>query len=415
MAVLEGEESDRLYSPAPWHNQSSKDIKDDENFNFGQNNNVVEHLNNEDDTIVGDDNGNINNMTDRVDEVVAPIIQNSALHGRMEIGSSSNSVPTFDSNSVENTNSSRRLVHVEQMDTESPSMTKAIPRNVRMDRGKGTIGTRIIEAAHAVIATMIGGRREMEENVVVRVNSNQNTVVQLEKMGSGTVVIGDGTGTSGDGNSLHHILRTSSVPECERRGTATDVISLGQPPQPHRPVLQTRVVPLVFQSISKSIEIATTSIWRGPTVIGGRLKRPRVGIEPFLHTKKPINLLTILVVLHNCGPQVDSDASDRNAKRHKQLHSRNVDGQFRFEIRNESSEVEDLGQSQYGDEGAIMGDNEQGCDESDPDSNGDREEAPNNPDIRVQQLFVATSIRPRRLHRGRRNQNSTTDDDDSSS
>ena len=41
-----------------------------------------------------------------------------------------------------------------------------------------------------------------------------------------------------------------------------------------------------------------------------------------------------------------------------------------------------------------MGDNEEGCDESDPDSNGDREEAPNDPDIRVRQLSVATSRRP---------------------
>ena len=78
---------------------------------------------------------------------------------------------------------------------------------------------------------------------------------------------------------------------------------------------------------------------------------------------------------------MDSDASDRNAKRHKRLHSRNVDGQFQFEIWNESSEVEGMGQSQYGNEGAIMGDNEEGCDESDSDSNGDREEAPNDPDI----------------------------------
>ena len=111
---------------------------------------------------------------------------------------------------------------------------------------------------------------------------------------------------------------------------------------------------------------------------------------------------------------MDSDASNRNAKHHKQLHSRNVDGQFQFEIRNESSEVESMGQSQYGDEGAIKGDDEEGCDESDPDSNGDREEAPNDPDIRVLQLSVATSKRPRRSHRMRRNRNSTTNGDDSS-
>ena len=112
MAVNEGEESDRSYSPAPCHDRSSEDIEDAENFNLGQNNNIVEHLNNEDDTVVGDDNGD-NNMTGRFDEVVAPIIENSAPHGRMEIGSSSNSVPTIDSNSVENANSSRRSVHVE--------------------------------------------------------------------------------------------------------------------------------------------------------------------------------------------------------------------------------------------------------------------------------------------------------------
>ena len=389
VAVPKGEESDRSYSPAPCHDRLSKDIEDDENFNLGQNNNVVEHLNNEDDTIVGDDNGE-NNMTGRVNEVVAPIIQNSAPHGRMEIGSSSNFVPTFDSNSVENAHSSRRSVHVEQMDIESPSMTMAMPRNVREDKAKVQLVHRLLKqhVLQTAVATVIGGGRETEENVVVGVNSNQNTVVRLEKMGSGTVVIGDGTGTSGDGmgtsrdgKSLHHILRPSSVPKCEQRGSAVDVISLGRPPQPHRPVLQTGVVPLEVQSVSRSIETARTSIQRGPTIIGGRLKRPRMGIEPFLHTETPGNPLTIPVVLQNRGPQVDSDASDRNAKRHKRLHSRNVDGQFRFEIWNESSEVEGLGQSQYGDEGAIMGDDEQRCDESDPDSNRDREEAPNDPDI----------------------------------
>ena len=51
-----------------------------------------------------------------------------------------------------------------------------------------------------------------------------------------------------------------------------------------------------------------------------------VGIEPFLQTEIPGNPLTTAVVLHNRGPQVDSDDSDQNAKRYKQLHSRNVDG-----------------------------------------------------------------------------------------
>ena len=296
MAVHEGEESDRSYSPAPCHDRSSEDIEDAENFNLGENNNIVEHLNNEDDTVVGDGNGD-NNMTGTVDEVVAAIIENSAPHGRMEIGSSSNSVPTIDSNSVENVDNSRRSVHVEQVDTESPSMSMAMPNNVREEKDKCTIDTRIIEAARAAVATVIGGGRETEENVVLKVNSKQNTVEQLEKMGSGTVVIGDGTGTSGDGTSLDHILCPSSEPERERRGTAADVISLGRPPQPHRPVLQSGVVPLEVQSVSRGIETATTFIRRGPTIIGGRLKRPWMGIEPFLHTETLGNPLTTLAVL----------------------------------------------------------------------------------------------------------------------
>ena len=88
VAVPEGEECDCTYSRAPCHDRSSEDIENDGNFNFNQNNNVVEQLNNENDTVIGDDNGD-NNITDRVDEVVAPIIQNSAPHGWMEIGSSS--------------------------------------------------------------------------------------------------------------------------------------------------------------------------------------------------------------------------------------------------------------------------------------------------------------------------------------
>ena len=279
VAAHEGEESDCSYSPAPCNDQSSEDIEDAENFNLGENNDIVEHLNNEDDTVVGDDNGD-NNMTRRVDGVVAPVIENSAPHNRMEIGSSSNSVPTIDSNSVENADSSRRSVHVEQVDAESPSMSMAMLNNVREERGKGTIGTRIIGATRAAVATVIGGGRETEENVVLEVNSNQNTMEQLDKMGSNTVVIRDGTGTSRNGPSLDDILCPSSVSERERRGTTADVISLGRPPRPHRPVLQSGVVPLEVQSVSKSIQTTTTSIRRGPTVIGGRLKRPRMGIEP---------------------------------------------------------------------------------------------------------------------------------------
>ena len=81
----------------------------------------------------------------------------------MEIGSSSKSVPTFDSNSVENADSSRRSIHVEQMDADSPSMTIAMPRNVREDRGKSTIGTQIIKATRAAVAMVIGSGRGMKK------------------------------------------------------------------------------------------------------------------------------------------------------------------------------------------------------------------------------------------------------------
>ena len=68
------------------------------------------------------------------------------------------------------------------MDIDSPSMPMAMPRNVREDIDKGTIGTRIIEAARAAVATVIGGGRGMEENVVVGVNSNQNTGIKCANM-----------------------------------------------------------------------------------------------------------------------------------------------------------------------------------------------------------------------------------------
>ena len=123
------------------------------------------------------------------------------------------------------------------------------------------------------------------------------------------------------------------------------------------------------------------SIQTRAAVIEGRLKRLTPKIEPFLYIEMLGNPLTTLEVLVNRGLQVDFNASDRNAKRHKRLHTRNVNGQFRFEIRNKSSEIEGLGKTHYGDGGTIMGDDEQELDEGDPDSDNDREEMPNDPDI----------------------------------
>ena len=137
-------------------------------------------------------------------------------------------------------------------------------------------------------------------------------------------------------------------------------------------------------------------------------------IEPFLHIETPGNPLRIPIVLVNQGPQVDLDASDRNAKRHKLLHARNIDEQFRFEIQNKSSKFEGLEEIHYDDEGAIMGDDEQKLDKGDPHSDNDCEEVPNDPNIQIWQLSIGTTSRPRRLHHVQRTTNATMDGDDSS-
>ena len=158
--------------------------------------------------------------------------------------------------------------------------------------------------------------------------------------------------------------------------------------------MPTGVVPPQVELIRRGMETSKTSIWTRVAVTGGRLKQPMPKIEPFLYTKMPRNPLTTPEMLINRGPQVDSDTSDHNAKCHKRLHTRNVDGHFKFEIRNESSKIEGLCKTHYGDEGAITGDDEQELDEGNPDSNNDCKEAPNDPDIQIRQLSVDTSSRP---------------------
>ena len=61
-----------------------------------------------------------------------------------------------------------------------------------------------------------------------------------------------------------------------------------------------------------------------------------------------------------------------------------------------------------------MGDDGQELNEGNPDSGNDREEAPNDSDIRIQQLSIGTTSRPRRSHRVQRTTNATTDGNDSS-
>ena len=200
---------------------------------------------------------------------------------------------------------------------------------------------------------------------------------------SGIVVIGDGTNTTVDANVVYHIYRTTCMLSSEQGRTPVDVSSLAQPLRPQCPLVPTTVVPPEIKPVHRGIEASRTSIRTRAVVIGGRLKRPMPKIEFFLHTETLGNPLTIPAMLINRGPQVNSDARDRNAKGHKRLHTRNVDGQFRFEIQNKNSGFEGLGKTHYGDESAIMGDDEQELYEGDPDSNNDCKETPNDPDIQI--------------------------------
>ena len=99
-----------------------------------------------------------------------------------------------------------------------------------------------------------------------------------------------------------------------------DVSSLARLLQPERPLLPIVVVPSDVEPVRRGMEASKTSIRRKAAVIGGRLKQAMPKIEPFLYTEMPGNPLTTPAVLVNCGPQVDSDASDCNVKHHKRLH-----------------------------------------------------------------------------------------------
>ena len=187
-----------------------------------------------------------------------------------------------------------------------------------------------------------------------------------------------------------------------------DVSSLARPLRSQHLLLPTAVVPFEIEPVRRGMETDKTSIRTRVVVIEGRLKRPTPEIESFLHIRMPENPLTTPALLVNRGPQVDSDASDRNVKRHKRLHARNVDGQFRFKIQKKSSEIEGLGETHYGDKGAITGDYEQELDKGNLDNDNDREEAPYNPDIQIWQLSISTTSRIQRLHHVQRTTNATT-------
>ena len=152
--IPRSKESDRLYSPVPCHDRSSEDIEGDKNAVLSHNNNILSHMDDENENGASVDNEDNNN--DEINEVVAPIIQNSPPHPQIERGSSSKSVPTFNDNSDGNAGNFRCSVYAESMDVDPSSIIRAACRNVTGIRAKGTIGIWIIAVARGASSSMIG-------------------------------------------------------------------------------------------------------------------------------------------------------------------------------------------------------------------------------------------------------------------
>ena len=123
MSVARLEESDRLYPPAPYHNHSSEDIEGDENVVLSHNNNILSHVDDENENSASLDIEDSNN-NDEINKVVAPIIQNSPPYPPIERGSSSKFVLTFNGSSDGNVGSSRHLVYAKSMDVDPPPLLR---------------------------------------------------------------------------------------------------------------------------------------------------------------------------------------------------------------------------------------------------------------------------------------------------
>ena len=119
LSVPRSEESDCLYSQAPYHNRLSEDIEGDENTVLSHNNNIFRHVDDENENGASVDNED-NNNNDEINGVVAAIIQNSPPYSLIERGSSSKSVPTFHDSSDGNACNYRRSVCTKPMDVNPP-------------------------------------------------------------------------------------------------------------------------------------------------------------------------------------------------------------------------------------------------------------------------------------------------------
>jgi hypothetical protein len=119
-------------------------------------------------------------------------------------------------------------------------------------------------------------------------------------------------------------------------------------------------------------------------------KRSNPSILPFLETYTLGRASCTPVVASHRGPEA-SDAEDPLVPRVKLLVRRNVGGTNIVELWNETSEVEGEVRTTCGNEDAVEGDDEH----EDNDGNV-REEAPNDPDICIQQPIGLDSSTVRR-------------------
>ena len=97
------------------------------------------------------------------------------------------------------------------MDIDPSSIIRIVYRNVMGKRAKGTIGIRIIAAAHNASSAMIGQEGGMDDNILVQTNENKNTSTEVNKTGSGVALTRNGTNTTVDANVVDHFHRTTRV------------------------------------------------------------------------------------------------------------------------------------------------------------------------------------------------------------
>jgi hypothetical protein len=126
-----------------------------------------------------------------------------------------------------------------------------------------------------------------------------------------------------------------------------------------------------------------------------RASQSNPSVLPFLDTHTPGGSSCTPPLIMRQGPEV-SDDDNPLAKRMKRIVQTNVAGTSTIELRNLSSEVEGEFRTNYGNKADVEGDDER----TDNDGNV-CEEAPNDPNIRIQQplgVDISTLRRSGRLH-----------------